>query len=308
MRKIFQLSVAALALWAYAARAAWNYQDGDVLLIFRESGFNDVEFDIGRVNQCVKQCTGYTTAVTAWNLPLVTNTFGADLTGVRVLVAATTSWTNVNKTSWLSVSLPNTTAYNVTPSVWQQDLWSVIDSIGTRPITYAVPISSASAYSIDPGGSFRVASYDQIVDGNGVNAASLAELGGNAPFIVEQTIPGTFLLWGIQPSAANPKPADALVGSFTITADGTLTFAAGPPPSDDRWPYAVRRRCQRRFVLDDSRRPVLAGLHEPVGRASVRLADCRRTGGRHREQQHAVRHELDRHGGFLRGDPIPVGA
>jgi hypothetical protein len=110
-------------------------------------------------------------------------------------------------------------------------LWSVIDSIGTRPVIYSVPSSSSSSYSIDPGGSYRVASYDQIVDGNGVNAESLPEFGGNAPFIVEQTIPGTFLLWGIQPSQANPKPADALVGSFTITADGTLTFVAGPPGS-----------------------------------------------------------------------------
>jgi hypothetical protein len=64
-----------------------------------------------------------------------------------------------------------------------------------------------------------------------VNAAALAEFGGNAPFVVEQTVPGTFLFWGIQPSTANPKPADSLVGSFTITTNGALTFVAGPPPS-----------------------------------------------------------------------------
>jgi hypothetical protein len=231
MKRILQFSAVALALWACAARAAWNYQDGDVLLIFRESGFNDVEFDIGSINQFLNQANGSTASVTGWELSLVTNTFGADLTGVSVIVAATTSWTNSSKTAWLSSSLPNTTAYDATPSVWQENLWSVIDSIGTRPIIYDVPPAGTSAYSIDPGGSYRVASYDQIVDGNGVNAESLAELGGNAPFIVEQVIPGSFVLWGVQPSTANPKPADALVGSFIITTNGALTFVAGPPPS-----------------------------------------------------------------------------
>ncbi len=231
MKKFLQLSAAALALWATAGRAAWNYQDGDVLLIFRESGFNDVEFDIGGIGQFLNQPNGFTTNVTGWDPTVVTSTFGGDLTGVRVIVAATTSWTNATKTSWLSSSQPNTTAYNVTPSVWQQDLWSVINSIGTRPVIYSVPSSSTTSYSIDPGGSFRVAAYDQIVDGNGVNAAALAEFGGNAPFVVEQTIPGTFLFWGIQPSTANPKPADSLVGSFTITTNGALTFAVGAPPS-----------------------------------------------------------------------------
>ena len=231
MKKFLQLSAAALALWAAAGRAAWNYQDGDVLLIFRESGFNDVEFDIGGIGQFLNQPNGLTTNITGWDPSVVTSTFGGDLTGVRVIVAATTSWTNATKTSWLSSSLPNTTAYAVTPSVWQQDLWSVIDSIGTRPVIYSVPASGLTSYSIDPGGSFRVAAYDQIVDGNGVNASALAEFGGNAPFVVEQTIPGTFLFWGIQPSTANPKPADSLVGSFTITTNGLLSFVAGAPGS-----------------------------------------------------------------------------
>jgi hypothetical protein len=231
MKRILQLSASILTLWACAAPAAWNYQDGDALLIFRESGFDDVEFDIGSINQFLNQTNGYTASVTGWDPSLVTNTFGADLTGVSVIVAATTSWTNAEKTAWLSSSLPNTTAYDVTPSVWQEDLWSVIDSIGTRPVIYEVPPAGASAYSIDPGGSYRVASYDQIVDGNGVNAESLAELGGNAPFIVQQVIPGSFVLWDIQPSTANPKPAESLVGSFIVTTNGALTFVAGPPPS-----------------------------------------------------------------------------
>jgi hypothetical protein len=230
MKKFLQLALAASGLTALAA-GAWPYQDGDVLLIFRESGYNDVEFDLGNVGQFLHPPNGSSAVVTNWDLALVTNTFGGDLTGVSVILAATESWTNTIKTAWLSGPLPNTTAYDVTPSAWQANLWSIINAIGTRPLIYKVPPAGPSSYSIDPAGTYAVASYDNIVSGDGVNTASLARLGGNAPFTVEQIVPGSFEFWGIQPSTTQPKPPDNLVGTFTITADGTLTFQAGPPPS-----------------------------------------------------------------------------
>ena len=230
MRKLFQLVVAAFGLTTVAA-GAWPYQDGDVLLIFRESGYNDVEFDLGNVSQFLNQPNGYTAAVTNFDLILVTNTFGGDLTGVSGILAATESWTNTGKTAWLSSPLPNTTAYAVTPSAWQASLWSIIDSIGTRPLIYNVPPAGNSAYSIDPGGTYAVASYDNIVSGDGINTASLSKFGGNAPFTVEQPVPGSFAFWAIQPSTSQPKPPDHLLGTFSITANGALTFVAGPPPS-----------------------------------------------------------------------------
>jgi hypothetical protein len=230
MRRLFQLAAAASGLTALAA-GAWPYQDGDVLLIFRESGYNDVEFDLGNVSQFLNQANGSSAAVTNFDLTLVTNTFGGDLTGVSVILAATESWTNITKTAWLSGPLPNTTAYAVTPSAWQASLWSIIDSIGTRPVTYKVPPAGDSSYSIDPGGTYAVASYDNIVSADGVSTASLSKFGGNAPFTVEQQVPGSFEFWGIQPSTSQPKPPDSLVGTFTITANGALTFVAGPPPS-----------------------------------------------------------------------------
>src|SRR5262249_13148265 len=58
---------------------------------------------------------------------------------------------------------------------------------------------------------------------------SIPQLGGHVPFTVEKQIPGSFGLWQIQPSSANPKPAATYVGSFTIDVDGTLTFTAGSP-------------------------------------------------------------------------------
>jgi hypothetical protein len=231
MKRPIQLTLAALAVIAAPMAHAWSYKDGDVLLIFRASGFNDVEFNLGDVGQFLNHSNGYTATVEGWDLSLVTNTFGADLSGVSVVLAATTSWTNSGRIAWLSSVRPNTTAYNVTPSSWQSSLWSTINSLGTRPLTYLVPAAGPAAYSIDPNGSFRLAAYDQIVSANGVNLAALPQFGGNAPFVVEQVIPGTFELWGIQPSTSLPKPPDTLVGTFSITAAGVLTFVAGPPAS-----------------------------------------------------------------------------
>jgi len=229
MKTILKTSlVAAFILTASAARA-WNYQDGDALLIFRELGYNDVEYDLGPVGQFLNKTNGYTTNVTGWNLGLATGVFGTDLSGVSVIIVATTPATNANRVAWLSSSIPNTSAYNVTPSSWQGGLWSTINSIGTRPVIYAAPASGLSAYSIDPNGPHRIASYDQVVSQNGVEAQFVPQFGGNANFTVETAAPASFYFWSVQPSTAIPKPADSFVGMFTISAAGQLTFVAGPP-------------------------------------------------------------------------------
>lgn len=229
MKILLKSSLAAATLLTAAAAQAWTYQDGDALLIFRESGFNDVEFDIGSVNQFLGETNGYTATVSSWDLSLVNGVFGQDLTGVSVVLVATTPATNANRESWLSSSIPNITAYAVTPSGWQGGLWSTINAIGTRPVIYDATTSGSSSYSIDPSGSQSIASYDQIVSQDGVNARFLPEFGGNSKFDVEGVAPGSFYFWGIQPSTANPKPADSFIGTFTITTNGQLTFVAGPP-------------------------------------------------------------------------------
>jgi hypothetical protein len=226
MKKILPLTFAALAVLAAPLARAWPYQDGDALLIFRESGFNDVEFDLGNVSQFTGLPYGTTITVNNWDRSLVTNTFGSDLTGVSVVLAGSTSRYDANRAAWLSSGDPTAVAYTLTASDWQFSLWSTINSIGTRPLIYLVPTAGASAYSIDPGGTYKLASYDAIVSPNG---GSLPQFGGNASFTVEQVIPGTFGLWQIQPSAANPKPPAIFVGTFTIDAGGGLTFTAGPP-------------------------------------------------------------------------------
>ncbi|MFO1475629.1 MAG: hypothetical protein U1F98_03130 [Verrucomicrobiota bacterium] len=225
MKKPIIAGLVSLALLGPQARA-WTYSDGDVLLIFRESGFNNVEFDIGNISQFLNQAQGTTAPVSGFDLSIATGVFGTDLTGVSVVLAATTSSVDANRSAWLSASSPTVLPVDPTPSGWQSDLWSVINGIGTKPLSALVPVAGPAAYSIDPQGVLRIASYDYVVSPTGTR---IPQLGGHVGFTVETVIPGSFLLWQISPSSAVPKPAATLVGTFNITAAGALTFTAGPP-------------------------------------------------------------------------------
>jgi len=231
MKKIIPLTLATLAVLTAPLARAWTYNDGDALLVFRASGFNDVEFDLGNVSQFTNVASGTTITVNGWNSSLVTNTFSADLTGVSVIVAATTSVTDANQAAWLSSGDASAVAYQLTPSQWQSRLWSVINSIGTRPVIYQIATAGTNSYSIDPGSSSssKLAAYDQVVTGNGQNSTSIAQFGGNAAFTVEGVTPASFGLWKISPSTTIPKPVATYVGTFQITSAGVLTFTAGAP-------------------------------------------------------------------------------
>jgi hypothetical protein len=238
MKKIILPAIALLALLTATPAGAWSYNDGDVLLIFRESGHNDVEFDLGNVSQFLGQTNGYTAAITNWNSGLVTTQFGSDLTGVSVILAAANSPVSTTPTAWISSADPNVYAYNVSQSAWTANLHGTISSLGNRPVSpFNVPpaaVTPTNAYVIGPFSSqYGGASYDYIVTGGNFN--SVATWSGKAPFStvpVEQVVPGTSDFWQVQPTSIYPNsPADSLVGTFNITTNGTLTFVAGPRPS-----------------------------------------------------------------------------
>lgn len=261
MKKLFSTIAGTLAFLPVFSTQAWTYNDGDVLLIFREStlpntypsSFYDVEFDLGSVNNFLGHPAGYSTTVTGFDLSQVQAVYGNDLTGVSVILAAATSPTNANPLVYLSAALPQTawlngvepynTAYNVSPSVWQ-GIWSKINAVGTRPGLYLPTSQQTAAYSFPPS---SVLSYDGIISSgstaagrpNGFAIASgsdgyvyadwLPQFGGYAPFTVEGVAPGSFGFLAVAPSTVSPRPLDAYIGTFTITAGGTLTFVAGPP-------------------------------------------------------------------------------
>ncbi len=225
MKKYHLTALAALVLLATPLSRAWTYSDGDALLIFRESGVNDVEFDIGNVSQFTNLPAGTTITVPNWNANLVTTTFGADLTGVSVIVAATTSQFAANKASWLSGQDTSTVVTeNGTPSDWQTKFWSSINAIGTKPVLNTAAAASTNAYSIDPSSLYtQGASYDYIVTGSGQRLSQIALFGGNASFNVEGLAPSSFAFWRIA-----PRTSAQYTGTFTITAAGVLTYTAGP--------------------------------------------------------------------------------
>jgi hypothetical protein len=228
MKKTLQLTMAALAWLAMLATPsakAWTYQNGDVLLIFRgTSPQDDVEFDIGSVNQFLNQANGYTASVTGWDPSLVVSTLG-QVSNANVILAATTS-----SSAWLSSSANVTSVSDVTASTFLGNYYDVINAIGTRPTSDDAAVES-NAYVIQETGGVSpnssLGSYYYIVTGGGVNTAGVAQLGG-VPFLVQGAAPATLGFWQIQPTNEIPKPAATYVGTFTIDGSGDLTFVAGP--------------------------------------------------------------------------------
>jgi len=223
-RIILTTLLAALALLATPLARAWTYNNGDLLLVFR-NGSQDVEFDIGSVTNYLGKTNGYTVTVPGYDASLVTSTFGTLNSNVKVVLLASAGGTN-----WLSSAEPNTTAYNIS-SQTAQTLSGAISAVGTRPFyPIIIPTAETNAYSIDTGGQYASDSYDSIVS-NG-HFTGISKLGGNAPFAVEQGIPGLLDFWTIQSTSIYPNsPPDQLVGTFTVDTSGHLKFVAGPRAS-----------------------------------------------------------------------------
>lgn len=224
MKINFTAALAGLVLLATPLARAWTYTDGDTLLIFRASGFNDVEFNIGNVSQFTNLPAGTTITVSGWNSSLVTSTFGNDLTGVSVILASTTStFAGSSRASWLTgADTGEVVTENGTASSWQSKFWSNINGIGTKPVLNLLTPTLTNAYSIDLSSVDWSASYDYIVTAGGTRAAQIALFGGNASFDVEGVVPGSFAFWRIAPNANA-----SYVGTFNITSSGVLTFTAG---------------------------------------------------------------------------------
>lgn len=224
MKSLILTTLAVLTLFTTPLARAWTYSDGDVLLVFR-NGSQDVEFDLGSVTNFLGKTNGYTTTVTGWNASLLTSTFGVLNNNVKVVLLASAGGTN-----WLSSAEPNTTAYNIS-SADADSLHGVISAVGTRPLyPIAIPTNGPNAYSIDTGGQYASSAYDSIVSGG--HFSGISKLGGNAPFAVEQGIPGFLDFWTIQSTGIYPNsPPDKLVGTFTIDTNGVLKFVAGPRAS-----------------------------------------------------------------------------
>ena len=222
MKKIILFILAVAALLSAPPAWAWIYNDGDVLLVFRKSG-QDIEYDLGSVTNFLGKANGYTNNVTGWDPTQLTGAVGSFI-GAKVVLLAT------GPTNYLSSPEPNTTAYNIDAQE-ADTLHGVISAIGTTPLyPLAIPSNSPNAYVIDTGGDFKASSYDSVVSGGQFNG--IAQLGGNAPFTVEQALPASLDFWQIQSSSVYPNPPpDKLIGFFNVATNGVITFVAGPRQS-----------------------------------------------------------------------------
>jgi hypothetical protein len=221
MKKIISSLLVAFALLSPSLAPAFVYHDEDFLLIFRKPGFDNVEFNLGTVSNYLNKANGYTIAVTNFDLSLVTNTLGSLSADVRFFLVASTDKSAANKRAWLGSSEPDTQPKDVTGSAWQ-NLWSQISGYGAGAQTYTA--SNATPSAVIPPGNLN--SFDFIATGGGPNSLGLAKLNSQSTFTVEQSIPGTVKLWEIHPSLTIPKPNATLIGTFSLTSPGVLTFTA----------------------------------------------------------------------------------
>ena len=190
MKSIILTTLAALTLLATPQARAWTYNDGDVLLIFRQ-GSQNVEFDLGSVTNFLGKTNGYTD-----NRHRLGSQSGHQHVWQPDRRESRSAGRRRCRTNWLSSAEPNTTAYNISSSD-ADTLHGVISAVGTRPLyPIAIPTAGANSYSIDTGGQYAGSSYDSIVSGG--HFSGIAKLGGNAPFTVEQSIPGFLDFWSIK--------------------------------------------------------------------------------------------------------------
>ena len=232
MKRLLRLTLAGLALLTLLptpSAQAWTYQDGDVILIFRgisPAPADDVEVDIGNVSQFTNHPNGYSVPVTGWDPSLVTNTFGA-VSNANVILTAAISSTS----AWVTSASTSASVLDVTPSTFQSTLYSLINSIGSRPTNDDAVVGTNSYVIAESGGlspNSSLGSYYYIVTGGGAHGNAIADFGGNVTFDVQGAAPTALGFWQIQPSTVNPKPAAAYIGTFVIDINGTLTFTAGP--------------------------------------------------------------------------------
>jgi hypothetical protein len=229
MKKFILLALAALTLLDAPLARAWIYNEGDLLLIFRKGGI-DVEFDLGTVNNYLGQTNGYTITVPGWSLSYLTNALApindpAHPTDVVLLASG-------GATNWLTSAEPNVAAYQGSSQA-SQKISGDINGVGYGPFAYSLPSNSVNAYVIDSGNiDYGSAAYDEVVTANGSNIKFVGQLGGDAPFTVQQSIPGFLDFWQVGTTTVYPgSPADKLIGTFTIDTNGVLTFVAGPRAS-----------------------------------------------------------------------------
>jgi len=221
---------ALLALGITSNAIAFTYTPGDVLLVFRKDGLsaNDVEFNLGSIDQFLQATNGATLNITNWDKGLVTDAYSFTDDGIGFALVAATTVNATNRSVWLTSAEPNTVPLDRTPSQWQQ-LWSKVDAVGNKPAEYTLT-NSAPSISVAP---TLYPSYTYIASNGNTALGLISKIGGASTFNVQADTaktagePASLKFYQIRPSTASTKPQSALLGTFKLTAAGELTYTAG---------------------------------------------------------------------------------
>jgi hypothetical protein len=226
-KKLIPILTAIAASVAAPAMKAATYSDQDVLLIFRANGYNDVEYDLGSVSQFLGHSNGYQAVVTGWSADVVSGQFALDGGLAQFGLLAVTSDQDANPRAWLTDDQPLVSVTDVTQSKWEVGLYGIIEAIGVGIATDPDAPAGTNYDVVSPSSSY---SFDFITSNRGQSAALIPFLGGGSglKFGATAAVPGTVLFYEVDPSSAPTKPAGTLVGSFSLSAAGTLEFQAGP--------------------------------------------------------------------------------
>jgi hypothetical protein len=199
-------------------------------LIFRQEGFNDVEFKLGPVSAYAGLAAGTTVTVTNWDKALVLSNYNASFSDVKFIALASTSFLPGNPAN--AVWLTDADALAVPTDVSGSRLASQISKISSVGGDANLNTSSNSVQSYVVAADSSVSYTYRASNGGLIDAATL---GGVSLFPVETTIPGTMRFYKLTTSNLATKPAATQIGSFTFTDTGVLTFTAGggqlPPPT-----------------------------------------------------------------------------
>jgi hypothetical protein len=198
------------------------YSDQDLLLIFRQDGYDDVEFDLGSISTLLSQPTGTTVALTNWDSSLLLSNFGPDLSHTHVILLASTSRSATNRTAWVTSAQTNFIPTDLSTVGWGQ-VWSKISGIGNGAAAFTSGNTTQNGV-IPP---TNLDSYTFISSNTGVQPGLTPSLGGTVSFVVEGNAPSDLAFFAISPSGASPKPAAEFTGTFHVSSSGGLSYTAG---------------------------------------------------------------------------------
>ena len=212
-----------LALGASETSWALNYTDQDLLLVFRNPNGKDLICDLGSVSNYLGHADGFTqTVVAKYDKSVPIATYGDLTAGPLFALIASTPSNSSQKRIWTSVGSTDANPLELTSTTLALVI-SKITNVG-RNANSATASSATNVWTID--GSDKL-SYTGVMTGNGTVPAGADTLGAYLPYTISSPIVGTVRFFEITSSTASPKPDAKQIGSFSVDADGTLTFTAG---------------------------------------------------------------------------------